>query len=116
MSARFNRTAALILIGATAAFMVPASPAIAQESEIIVRGLPEGSKMEVVSLGGLNLRYISDLNKLNERVGRAVRNVCDFEPRDNMSESYQNCASAAWAGARPQMHRAYLLANRLAVR
>ena len=73
--------------------------------------------MQLVNFRDLNLRYIAHLNILNDRVGRAVRDVCDYEPRDvvlSMSDSYRNCANAAWAGARPQIHRAYLRANRLA--
>ena len=115
MSARFNRTGAVTLAGAVAAAL-GAAPAIAQNSEIVIRGLPEGSRMEVVRFADLNLRLIADLNTLNDRVGRAVRRVCDFEPRDNLSDSYRNCANASWAGAHPQIHRAYLRANRLAYR
>lgn len=116
MSVRFNRTGAAILTGAMAALMVPAAPAMAQGGEIVIRGLPEGTRMEVVNYADLNLRYIHDLNKLNDRVGRAVRNVCDFVPRDSLNRGYRNCAESAWAGARPQMHRAYLRANGLAYR
>jgi hypothetical protein len=43
-----------------------------------------------------------------------VRHVCDFEPHDYLNAGYRNCATAAWAGARPQMQRAYLRANHLA--
>lgn len=115
MSGFFNRTGAVILTAAVVGVIVPASPAIAQASEIVIRGLPEGTKMEVVKYADLNLRYIRDLNKLNDRVAQAVRHVCDFEPRDTMVTSYRNCADAAWAGARPQIHRAYLRANNLAM-
>jgi len=116
MLARFKRPMAVILAGATASFMVAATPAAAQDGDVVVRGLPEGSQMELVSYRDLNLRYIAHLNILNERVGRAVRQVCDFDPRDNLinGESYKNCANSAWAGARPQIHRAYLRTNRLA--
>lgn len=114
MLARFNRPMAAVLAGVTASFMVAAPPAAAQESEVVVRGLPEGTKMEVVSYRDLDLRYIANLNTLNDRVERAVRRVCDFEPRDYLSDSYKNCANRAWAGVRPQMHMAYLRANRIA--
>jgi UrcA family protein len=88
-----------------------------QDSDVVVRGLPEGTKVEMVSYGDLNLRLIAHLDILNDRVGRAVRRVCDFEPRDPlMSEGYRDCADLAWASARPQIHRAYLQANRLATR
>lgn len=113
MIARFNRLTAALL-GITATFMVTATPTVAQDGDVIVRGLPEGTKMQMVPHRDLNLRLISNLNILNDRVGRAVRNVCDFEGRDNLDAGYRKCAEAAWAGARPQIHRAYLQANRLA--
>ena len=116
MSARLCRAGALILTGAIASIMFPSSPGVAQDSQIVVRGLPEGTRMEMVAYRDLNLRYIHDLNVLNNRVGEAVRHVCDFEPRDNLNRGYRDCADAAWAGARPQIHRAYLRANRLAYR
>ena len=116
MSVRLNRLAAAMLAGAASSLMMAISPAAAQERNVVVRGLPEGSRMEMVAYGDLNLRLIAHLNILNDRVGRAVRHVCDFEPRDNLNSGYRNCSDAAWAGARPQMHRAYLQANRLAYR
>ena len=114
MSARFNRAGAAVLAGVSAIAMVSSTPAFAQDEDILVRGAPEGTKVEVVSYRDLDLRYIAHLDKLNDRVGRAVRNVCDYRPRDLMPASYRECADAAWAGARPQIHRAYLRANRLA--
>jgi UrcA family protein len=116
MLARFNRSTAAIVAGVVASTIIAASPATAQDSEVVIRGLPEGTKMEVVHFRDLNLRYVAHLNILNQRVERAVRNVCDFEPRDMARASFRDCADAAWAGARPQMHRAYLRANRLASR
>lgn len=115
MLACFNRSTA-ILAGALASAVLAASPATAQDSEVIVRGLPEGTELQRVSYSDLDLRFIAHLNILNERVERAVRRVCDFEIGDRMKESYRNCAAGAWAGARPQMHMAYLRANRLASR
>lgn len=118
MFARINSRTAAILAGVTASFMIASPPALAQDDDVVVRGIPEGAKVEKVSYRDLNLRYIAHLNILNERVERAVRRVCDFEPRDRMgmSDSYKSCADGAWAGARPQMHMAYLRANRLASR
>jgi UrcA family protein len=115
MSARFNRPITAALAG-VAALIATAAPVAAQDGNIVVRGLPEGSRMELVSYSDLNLRLIAQLNILNDRVARAVRRVCDFEPRDNLNSSYRNCADASFAVARPQIHRAYLRANRLAVR
>ena len=115
MSARFNRPAVAVL-AVVASFFAAAAPVAAQETTVVVRGLPEGSKMQLVSYRDLNLRLIAHLNILNDRVGRAVRQVCDFEPRDNLGGSYKHCSDASWAGVRPQIHRAYLQANHLAVR
>lgn len=114
MLARFNRPMAVILAGAAASFIVAATPSAAQDNDVVVRGLPEGTRMELVSYRDLNLRYIAHLEILNDRVGRAVRNVCDFEPREAIYSGYRKCADSAWAGARPQIHAAYLRANRLA--
>ncbi len=114
MSSRFNRGIAAVLAGATATLMFASTPALAQDEDIFVRGIPEGAKSERVSHRDLNLRYIAHLNILNERVEKAVRNVCEFQPRDNLDAGYRKCAEASWAGARPQVHRAYLRANRLA--
>ena len=114
MLAHLNRTAVAVLAG-VAVIAFSTAPAAAQDNDVVVRGLPEGTKSQLVSYRDLNLRRIADLNILNKRVERAVRDVCDFEPRDRMDpESYQKCADVAWAGARPQIHRAYLRANRLA--
>jgi len=116
MLARFNRAIAAVLAGVTASFTIVSVPAVAQDDDIFVRGVPEGARVEQVSYRDLNLRYIAHLNILNDRVERAVRKVCEFGPRDNMDASYRKCADASWAGARPQIHRAYLQANRLAIR
>ncbi len=114
MLAQFNRPKGAILAGISASFIVVATPAAAQDNDVVVRGLPEGARMQLVSYRDLNLRYIAHLEVLNDRVGRAVRQVCDFQPRDTLNSGYRNCANSAWAGARPQIHMAYLRANRLA--
>lgn len=118
MLARFNRPAVAVLTGMAAAFIFVASPAAAQDSDIVVRGVPEGVNVQKVSYGDLNLRLIAHLEILNERVGSAVKRVCDFQPRETIRGGfgYEDCSKAAWAGARPQIHRAYLRANRLAER
>jgi len=114
MLARFNRPLATIVAGVTASLIVAATPSAAQGSEVVIRGLPEGAKAEIVSHRDLNLRYIAQLEILNDRVERAVQRVCDFDPNDRLENGYRSCANFAWAGARPQIHRAYLQANRLA--
>jgi len=114
MLARFNRPMATIVAGVTASFIVAAAPSAAQDNEVVIRGLPEGARVELVSYRDLNLRYIAQLEILNDRVDRAVQRVCDFDPSERLDTGYRSCANFAWAGARPQIHKAYLRANRLA--
>lgn len=114
MMSRFNRVTAAALAAAAVPLVLAPTPAFAQDGDIFVRGVPEGAKVERVGYRDLNLRYIAHLNILNDRVERAVRKVCEFQGRDLMEKSYRNCAESSWAGARPQIHRAYLRANRLA--
>lgn len=118
MFARFNHPVAAVLAGVTASFIFASTPSLAQnyDDDVVVQGLTEGAKIERVSYRDLNLRYIAHLNILNERVDRAVRHVCDFQPRDIMAADYRKCADSSWARARPQIHLAYLRANRLAAR
>ena len=68
MSARFNRPAVAILAGLAASFIAVPMPASAQDNDVVVRGLPEGTKMQKVSYSDLDLRLIAHLNILNERV------------------------------------------------
>ena len=115
MLARFSRPMTAILAGVAMSFIVAATPSAAQDNDVVVRGLPEGAKVQLVSYRDLNLRYVANLEILNDRVGRAVRKVCDFDPNDRLGTGeYRKCAALAWAGARPQMQMAYLRANRLA--
>ncbi|MCL6741237.1 UrcA family protein [Sphingomonas sp. RB56-2] len=107
------------LIRVTAAMMaaslaIPIAPAIAQDHEVVVRGLPQGSQMRMVSYRDLNLNIIAHRKILDERVERAVRQVCDFQGKDNLAKDYHMCADRAWGGARPQITRAYVQASRLA--
>jgi UrcA family protein len=116
MLTRFYRTAALAA-GVTASAIILSTPAAAQDDEIVIQGIPATAKVQRVSYRDLDLRYIANLNILNDRVERAVRKVCDLEStRDVLNESYRNCEQASLARARPQIHRAYLQANRLAYR
>ena len=116
MLSRFNRASAAVLAGVAASFAMAPAPALAQDADIFVRGVPEGAKAERVSYRDLNLRYIAHLKILNDRVERAVRKVCEFQGRDNLDAGYRQCAEASLAGAKPQVHRAYLRANRIAIR
>jgi UrcA family protein len=115
MLTRFHRSMGAIVAGIAASFIVAATPTAAQDSDVVVRGLPEDTRIQLVSYRDLNLRYVAHLEILNDRVARAVRKVCNFDPSDRLvADGHRNCVNLAWAGARPQMQRAYLHANRLA--
>lgn len=97
-----------------AALLAAIPPAAAQDTEIVVRGVPEGTELRLVSYRDLDLNFMPDREILIRRVNRAVRDVCDYEPGDNHSQSYRDCASEAWARADPQIALAYAGAAQLA--
>ena len=114
MLASFNRATLFILAGVTASTLLAASPASAQEYPLIIRGVPIGTDIRVVSYRDLDLNFIEHRRILNNRVGRAVRQVCKFSARGPFDADYTACASASWGGARPQIARAYLESAQLA--
>jgi UrcA family protein len=118
MVSRLHRATAAVLAGVTASAMIISTPVaaqVAQDDEIVIQGIPVTAKVVRVSYRDLNLRYIAHLNTLNDRVERAVRDVCELaDVRDTLDAAYRRCAEASWARARPEIHRAYLRANRLA--
>ena len=113
MLPRFNRVTAAVLSGVTASLMFVAAPAFAQGQPLVVRGLPPGVEMELVSYRDLNLAFASHRQILFSRVGRAVHGVCDFTGNDRFNHGYRVCTKGAWNGARPQMHRAFAQAQPL---
>ena len=114
MHARLSRNIAIILSAVAASTIAPA-PAIAQdEHELVVRGLPEGTRMRMVSYRDLNLNLIAHRKILDERVGNAVREVCSIGSGNLQSPDYRKCNDRAWAGARPQIIRAHVRAAQLA--
>jgi UrcA family protein len=115
MHVRLNRKIAFALSAVTAAVIVAATPATAQEDyDVVVRGLPEGARMQMVSHRDLNLNLIAHRKILDQRVGNAVREVCSVGAGNRQSTDYRMCANQAWAGARPQITRAYVRAAQLA--
>lgn len=111
MLVRFYRAATVL--SALAASMGAASPALAQDQSIVVRAVPIGTHMVIVRYGDLNLTAQSHRHILSARVGRAVRNVCSFSAV-GFTTDYQYCSRSSWAGARPQMYRAFAEAYRRA--
>ena len=114
MLASINRASLAILAGLAASPLAMALPAAAQNTEVVVRGLPEGTNMRLVSYSDLNLNLIAHRKVLDSRVNHAVREVCEYQPRDITMSGYRKCADAAWAGATPQITRAYVRAAQLA--
>ena len=106
-----TRLNAAVLAGVTAS-LVAASPSLAQNDAVVVRGVPPGSKMMLVSYRDLNLNANVHRSILYGRVGDAVRNVCDFGTDFTKGTDYRTCRTKAWSGARPQMYRAFTQANR----
>jgi UrcA family protein len=114
MSVHLVRVTAMMLAGMAASLAVPIAPAAAQDDQVVVRGLPQGAQMRMVSYRDLNLNVIAQRKILDERVARAVRQVCDYQGKDGLAKDYHMCAERAWAGAQPQITRAYVQAARLA--
>ena len=114
MLASMKRATLAILAGVIASPFAAIVPAAAQDTEITVRGTPEGTNMRMVSYADLNLNLMAHREVLNKRIGHAVREVCEFEPRDIARKDYERCSNTAWAGAGPQIVRAYVRASRLA--
>jgi UrcA family protein len=108
-----TRLNAAVLAGVTAS-LVAASPSLAQNDAVVVRGVPPGSKMMLVSYRDLNLNANVHRSILFGRVGDAVRSVCDFSTDFTKGTDYRTCSTKAWSGARPQMYRAFAQASRRA--
>lgn len=115
MHSRLNRTVATIASGLAAWLVLAALPASAQsDDEVVIRGMPADVKVKRVPYRDLNLNLIAHRKVLDERVGRAVREVCDYRTGERLDSGYSACADTAWAGARPQITRAYVRAAELA--
>ena len=114
MLASINRSALAILAAVAASPFAVALPASAQNTDVVVRGLPEGTNMRLVSFRDLNLNLIAHRKILDDRVARAVRAVCEHKAQDIARWEYQECADAAWAGATPQIVQARVRAAQLA--
>src|SRR5262245_12498793 len=97
MLVSLSRVTLSLLAGVTASTIVAASPAFAQEYPLIIRGVPPGTNMRLVSFRDLNLNYLAHRQILNNRVGRAVRQVCEFSARGAFDSDYTACASDSWS-------------------
>jgi UrcA family protein len=110
MFARSTLTRCAIVASALSATVVgPATIAFAQEAgQIVVRGVAPGTKMVLVNYRDLNLNIESHRDVLYNRVGDAVRDVCNFDQVRGPGTDYRTCSSKAWTGAMPQMYRAFI--------
>ena len=102
MFARFNCRGVLGMSALAIASVMGTTQALGQERPVVVYGHPEATNIERVAYGDLNLKASADRKTLYGRVGRAVRNVCNFD-RFGISTDYRECSSGAGSGARPQI-------------
>ena len=113
MLARFNRKTAAVLSGVTASLLL-AMPSAAQQRPVVVYGEQSQLITERVPYGDLDLSAGTDRKLLYARVGKAVRNVCDFDAAAVVGD-YRACSTVAWKDARPQIAEALDRAEQLAL-
>ena len=114
MLSRNARITAAVLSGVTASLLVGATTTqAAQERPVVVYGESQAVHSERVPYGDLNLAASSDRKTLYSRVGKAVRNVCNFDSV-GIAADYRTCAGLAWSDARPQIEAALGRSGQLA--
>jgi len=114
MSATRDFTKTIVLVAAGAGLAT--SPLLAQERPVVVYGEPEATRTVRISIADLDLASLAGANRLQARVGGAVKRVCLFESSIRLQPSdYYGCASAAWEDARPQIARVVARSQALAM-
>lgn len=118
MSALYDFTKTVALVGSTAASLIVAQAAVAGETPVVVRADPTSIRSERVSFAGLDLATQRDARKLRLKVAGAVKRVCLFDTsRAKLQASdYYACADGAWGSAQPQLERAMAGASSLTSR
>lgn len=106
-------TGAAFAVIAGAAEAARAEPAQAPITVIAGRS-GENGMTALVSYRDLNLTMAHDARILNRRVGGATRKVCAPDDRQVGDNSYSECVSFAWSGARPQIALAVQRAREIA--
>ena len=106
-----------IAVTATGMFLV-APPASAKERPVIVTA-PTQMVVRRISYADLNLASASGEKRLHNRVGGAVRDLCNEATggRDGSMSAFfalQSCGNDAWDQANPQIARAVLRAHQIA--
>lgn len=114
MFARFSRRWMLGLSAFAIASVSGATQAPGQGRPVVIYGAPPSVNIERVPYGDLNLQVSGHRKTLYGRVGRAVRNVCDFD-KIGISSDYRVCSAGAWKGARPQIDAAMAKSTQLAL-
>jgi UrcA family protein len=114
MSARSILSKGVIVALALASIGGAASIAAAQD--YTVYGQRPGTKLQLVPYRDLNLVYRDHQRVLNQRVGLAVRRVCNFDNGNIpiLDNDYRVCRDDAWGSARPQISNAIMRAHHLA--
>lgn len=114
MFARFKSRGVLALSALAIALVTGTTQGVAQDRPVVVYGHPEASNTERVPYGDLDLQARADRKTLFGRVGRAVRNVCNFD-QVGIASDYRQCSAGAWSGARPQIDEAMAKSSQLAL-
>ena len=90
-----------------------ASPASAQDDEIVVSGkadVPPGTSAvtKVVSIADLDLSTERGAEEMEKRVTAAIKQICWSHPKPArwQVKDSEECDAFAWSGARPQMDAA----------
>jgi UrcA family protein len=91
-----------------------AGMALAQGPTVFGPRAVDNGTTQRVSYADLNLASVAGRRHLEFRVGAAVNNVCGTGDGIHEIMSIHDCTSFAWAGARPQMERAYARAAQIA--
>ena len=122
---KMNYARAITLCAAIAitsgGIFLAAAPAFGRSGPILVTGAPpEEIVVRHVSYADLNLAVEAGQKTLNRRVGSAVNSLCDEALGGNDGStafrySMVRCTHGAWNDARPQIARAVMRAQELAL-
>jgi UrcA family protein len=117
MGITINLKAAAIVATIAAPLAFAATPASAQDGQIVVRAPAPDVRAEIVRYRDLNLLTRDGEWALHRRVSGAVERVCLYDEGvwyGLAVPDYNQCADRAWRGARPQMSQAIYRARQYA--
>ena len=111
-----GRQTPLVIAALLAGMTLPTAASAQEPPAVAVYGESADARTEHVSFADLSLASLSDQKVLTQRVGRAVKRVCLYEPEVRLQPSdYNPCAAGAWAGAQPQIAEAVARSQALAL-